>query len=355
VSTQRITEYLGLELPVNRIAQILEDLGCQVSLKKGVFSVVPPTFRPDITIPADVIEEIARIYGYHNLPSVLMATPIPLNRPTHTNFDMENRIKRFLAAVGWQEVYTYSMVSAEIARQSGHQLDQHLLLQNPLTDDRVYLRRSLLPSLNEILDQNPQYPQLSVFEFANTYTPVEKTLPLEALHLSLVSRRELRAVKGDLENLLRSLYVTGVEYHQEGSTKALITADGGDHERITIGELSLLSKDVVAIDVPFEKLLAASHVYPHYQPLAKTNAVIEDLTFTVPDDVTIAQLLQTIRAISPLIKDVTYLDRYQQNVSFRFSYQDPETQIEDATVQSLRKSVITGLAQHQARLVGNNA
>ena len=74
------------ELPVNTMGKILENLGCNVELKNQQLWVTPPSFRPDIEIPADVIEEIARIYGYHNLPSVIMPTAIPLDKPTNTNF-----------------------------------------------------------------------------------------------------------------------------------------------------------------------------------------------------------------------------------------------------------------------------
>lgn len=358
VSTARIAEYLGVELPVNRIAEILEELGCGVTMKKSVFTVLPPTFRPDIAIPADVIEEIARIYGYHNLPSVLMATPIPLNKPKHTNFDMEHRVKRFMAAIGWQEVYTYSMVSAEIAAQSGHKTQDHLQLQNPLTDDRIYLRRSLVPSLKEILDQNTQFPELSVFEFANTYTPIEKQLPNEALHLTLVSRKNLRAVKGDLEVMLRNLYVTGLEYRQEGNTKALILVDGkGDKksgkDKEILGEVTLVTKDIVAVDLTVAKLIEVSHVYPRYQPLAKTNAVIEDLTFTIAGEVTIAELLSAMKNVSPLIRNVEFLNQYKQNVSFRITYHDTELQISDVTVTKLRKEMIAVVEKtFEAKLVG---
>lgn len=339
VSTQRITDYLGIELPVNRIAKILEDLGCNVSLKKAVFSVQPPTFRPDIAIPADVIEEIARIYGYHNLPSVLMATPIPLDKPKHTNFRVEDRLKRFLAAIGWQEVYTYSMVSAEVATKSGHSLTEHLMLQNPLTDDRVYMRRSLIPSLVEILEQNPQYPQLSVFEFANIYTPQKGELPLEKLHLSMVSRRGLREVKGDLEAVLRSLFVRGVKYKQEGAVAAqiLAEADGGE---LVIGEVRALAHGCFAVDIPMEKLLKVSNGYPNYQPLLRTSAVIEDLTFTLPAETPTGDVLERMKSVSPLIAKVEYLDQYKQNVSFRITYQDAEQQIADTTVIQLRKEVI---------------
>lgn len=353
VSLQRITDYLGIELPVNRIAQILEELGCGVSLKKGTFTIQPPTFRPDITIPADVIEEIARIYGYHNLPSVLMATPIPLDRPKHTNFRLEDRIKRFLAAIGWQELYTYSMVSAEIAKQSGHTLAQHLTLQNPLTDDRVYLRRSLIPSLKEVLDQNPQYSQLSVFELANTYTPVEKSLPLEVLHLSLVSRRSVQQVKGDLEVLLRSLFVTNIRYKQDEDARAQIMANSPDHGEITIGEIMALPGEVTAIDFTVSKLMEVSQVYPHYRPLPKTSPVIEDMTLTLPVQTKVGDVMNTISDKFINVYHLEFLGQYQQNYSFRISYLEPEVQIDDKQVSLIRKQIVKLLGtKFDAKLVG---
>lgn len=352
VSAQRITDYLGIELPVNQIAQILEALGCQVTLKKGVFTVQPPTFRPDIAIPADVIEEIARIYGYHNLPSVLMATPIPLDRPTHTNFRIEDRIKRFLASIGWQEVYTYSMVSAEVATASGHALAEHLQLQNPLTDDRVYMRRSLIPSLTEVIQQNPQFTDLSVFEIANIYTPREKELPIEALHLTLVSQRDLRQVKGDLEVLLDSLFVTNIKYKQQGETTALILSTTRSNQQVVLGEIRALPQSLFAIDIPLEKLLKVSHGYPEYQPLLRTSPVIEDLTFTLPAQTPVGEVKETIAEVSPLILRVEYLNQYQQNVSFRISFQDKEKQISDQTVVELRQRVVEAVSNaYNAKLV----
>jgi phenylalanyl-tRNA synthetase beta chain len=354
VSHQRITDYLGLELPVNRIAKILEDLGCQVSLKKGTFTIQPPTFRPDITIPADVIEEIARIYGYHNLPSVLMSTPIPLNKPVDTNFTVENRIKRFLAAIGWQEVYTYSMVSADIAEKSGHTAKSHLQIQNPLTDDRVYMRRSLLPSLQEILDQNPQYPQLSVFELANTYQPQAKNLPEEKLHFAMLSRRDLRAVKGDLEALLKTFFITSVRYKQTANHQAEILVRAEQQEKeVVLGTLERLTSEVVAIDIPVHTLLETISGHPHYQPLSKMNVVMEDLTFTLPDQTAIGEVMETMRDASKLIANIEFLSQYQQNISFRMTYHSDEKQMTDQEVSQIRQHIVGKVSKaHHAQLVG---
>jgi len=353
VSLEHIAQYLGLELPVNRMAEMLEALGCQVLLKKKIFTVQPPTFRPDIAIPADVIEEIARIYGYHNLPSVLMPTAIPLTHPPGLNFSLENKIKRFLAAIGWQEVYTYSMVSQELALQSGQPLADHLKILNPLTDDRVYMRRSLLPSLTEILAKNTQYLELSVFELANTYHPREQQLPIEKLHLGLVSRRPVNVVKGDLEALAKTFF-TLLRYQQaSGSTADILAWSATTPELRKIGTLQLISEDVVGIDLLVETILEIAGTHPQYQPLAKTSPVIEDLTFTLPEKVGVGEVLRTLEISTPVVSAVEFINQYQQNVSFRITYHNLEKQVTLEAVTRARKQLVQAAqTEHHAQLVG---
>lgn len=352
VSHAHITRYLGLELPVNQIAKILEELGCTVTLKKGVFAVQPPTFRPDITIPADVIEEIARIYGYHNLPSVLMPTAIPLHKPAGTDFTLENRVKHFLAAVGWQEVYTYSMVSQEVAEASGHSLEEHLQIQNPLTDDRVYMRRSLWPSLAEIVEQNSQYESLRLFEVANVYHPRTKQLPREELHLSLVSHQDLRHIKGDVEALLQSFFLDDISYEQLGNNAAKIWVKLGGRPQ-ELGSIQVLSTTLIGVDIPIRRLIEVAKSHPKYQPLTKTSPVYEDMTFTLPTKTPVGNVIETVKKQSPYITHVSYLGRYQENVTLRITYQNLEEQISDEVVTMLRLAITTAVqSTHQAVLVG---
>lgn len=354
VPLQRITEYLGVELKIATIGQILEDLGCEIRLKKAVLSVTPPSYRPDIQIPADVIEEIARIYGYHNLPSVLMPTAIPLNKPTHTNFMIENRIKRFLADIGWQELFTYSMVSAEIAAKSGFSVDENLKIQNPLTDDRVYIRRSLLPSLEEIITQNNDNRTLSVFEVANTYDPVAGNLPNEVLHLSLVSTKKYREVKGDLEALFSRLFIKNYSINLLNTISPIFQ----QHAEImvgkkVIGKIGVLPNGHVAIDVVVPELIEVVKTHPKYQPISRTSEIIEDLTFTLPMQTLVGPVITDLLAVSALISSVQLKDVYGQNVTFRFIYNDPKRNISVEEIEPIRKDVVEKVAQAwEGKLVG---
>jgi phenylalanyl-tRNA synthetase beta chain len=353
VSLAKFSEYLGIDLPLNTIGQILEDLGCEVEIKnegigkrhKGVTStaaeptivVTPPSFRGDLQIPADIIEEVARIYGYHNLPSILMPTAIPLQKPTHTNFFIENGVKHFLAAIGWQELYTYSMVSAEIATQSGFPLTEHLKIQNPLTDDRVYMRRSMIPSLEEVIANNPQRTQMSIFEMACLYPPVEKKLPDEELFLTLVSTRPFRQVKGDIEVLFQQFFISDFETAMKG-----------------VGSIAVLPNGHTTVVISIPKFIQIARTHPHYQPQIKTNEVIEDLTFTLPEKTEVSPLIASVKTCSPLIRSIVLKDIFQQNYSFTFSYTDPSRHLTAEDVTQLRRTVTAFIEKNYgAKLVGS--
>lgn len=340
LKTSTIHNYLGIDLPKDTITNILQSLECQVEwVSNDTVKVTPPTFRPDITIPADVIEELARIYGYHNLPSKVMDTSIPLNKPTGVNFAVEHRVKQFLADLGWQELYTYSMVSEVIAVQSGYSLEDHLKLQNPLTDDRVYLRQSLIPSLVEVLDSNPENKKVSVFEIANVYHPVANDLPNQELELTLVSQLSYRETRGVVEALLRQFYVEDVTVEPENSTSAQIIVN-----KNALGIFKVLPATRIAITINFKKMLEMIKTHPTYKPLPKAAPLIEDLTFTLPEKTEVGKVLEMMKQQSEYISKLELKDIYHQNYSFSFTYLAPDRSLSATEVEPIRKQIIEKVA-----------
>jgi phenylalanyl-tRNA synthetase beta chain len=358
VSLKQIETYLGLALPLEKITTILTDLGCQVSGMQTL-TVTPPSFRPDLAIPADIVEEIARIYGYHNLPSTLMTTAIPTEKPADLDLVLESRIKHFLADMGWQEIYGYSMVSQEIALQSGLKLENHLKIQNYLTDDRIYLRRSLLPSLVEVLYENKDKKELSVFEVANTYVPQSNQLPNHVLQLGLVSRQDYRTVRGVIENLLRQFYLKEIEvvpatqsnemWAQLAEIKVVDQSTS-----VTLGQIGMLTTGMVGAVIEVAALMKVAKKHPTYQPIPKTSSIIEDLTFTLPEGTLVGPVINTLQSQSPLITQVELKDIFQQNHTFTLTYHDRAQSLSDADIAPLRKQVVAAVEEnHQAKLVGS--
>ena len=351
---QRITDYLGITLKNDRIISILKTLGCKATIKDDTLRVLPPTFRPDLTIPADIIEEIARIYGYHNLPSTLMDTPIPTNKPSDVNFTLENKIKHFLANLGWQEIYSYSMVGEEIALQSGHGLEGHLALQNPLTDDRVYLRRSLVPSLEETISQNAREAELSVFEIANVYHPLPRKLPQQDLILGMVSTLPYREVKGVLEQLLAQFYLPALRVLPQGKVQGRAVQMGEIWVKDTIlGTISVLDNGHTAIEIQIHHLLSIAQSHPTYQSIPKTAEVKEDLTFTLPEKTLVGDVSRSLSTSHELVTSVELKDQYKQNYTFAITYWHPEENLSSTDVEPARKALVaTAQKNHQAELVG---
>jgi phenylalanyl-tRNA synthetase beta chain len=354
IQLAKFEQYLGLEIEVETITEILETLGCKVSISQKELIVTPPTFRPDLNIKADLVEEVARIYGYHRLPSKIMDGEIPLNRPTDYNFKLEDQIKHFLAASSWQEIYAYSMVSEEIALQSGYKLAEQLKLQNPLSEDRVYLRRSLIPSLQEVIAQNPNYDQMSVFEIAKAYHPSAKTLkgqalPEEELLLGMVSTKAYREIRADLENLLSRFYLNDLQIKQTGNREGELVLQGQK-----LGKIEVRGKNETAVEIKLAVLVELAKTHPQYQPLSKTNSLLEDMTFTLPAKTAVGEVIEKINGLSELVYQVTLKDVYQQNHTFQIEYLDKQNNLSAEDVKPVRQKIAQLLKKEfSAKLVGN--
>lgn len=355
LSLDKVTQYLGLEMPANRITEILTDLGCTVSLTGKELTVQPPSFRHDLEIPADIIEEIARVYGYHELPSVLMDTKIPLDKPNNFNSYLESRIKRYLAAIGMQEVYTYSMVSEEIALQSGYALEDQLKLKNPLTEDRVYLRRSLLPSLEEVLSNNLQEKNLSIFEFANVYHPRANDLPEETTRIGMLSTEGYRSLRGKVESLLDQLFLTEIRVEPHETALPDYAQSGTVFSgQVALGTIGVTKQGRAAADLSLAALTEHATTHPAYEPLPKAAPVIEDLTFTLPEKTLVGEVLDTLRQTDQLVYSAELTSVYNQNYSFRITYAEAEQTPSPDAVTATRKALAAAVAQtHQGTLVGS--
>ncbi len=356
----RIDQYLGVNVDPNTTIKILESLGCQITLKGKRIKVEPPSWRPDIAIPEDIVEEIARIYGYHNLPSVLMAGNIPLNRPVGTNFGLEHETKILLANLGGNEVYTYSLIDekkaaiessfllSKLEKQVTDLAKTHLKLKNPLTEDMVYLRRTIWTSHIWII--NKQSPQF-VFELANTYVPStssSSTLPVEELHLTLSSVRDARHLKGALDAVLASMHLPPVTYSVDSRfITNLNTSDA------VIGQMLTMPDSAVSvIDLNWKTLATLARKYPMVKPIPKVSPIIEDMTFSFEQPMLVQDVIATVKATDKLISHVEFKDMFKSNLTFTVYYQ-PEEEMNTSQIAPYRKKIAEALSdKYKASIVG---
>jgi len=353
----RLKTYMGLDVPSDRVSRILSNLGCNVVVNDLEYVITPPSWRSqDLKIPQDYIEEVARIYGYHNLPSVVMVTPIP-DHPPAEDFHFELSIKQWLAGWGAQEIYTYSMVSKDLALASGFSLEDHLAISNPLTDDGIYLRRSLLPSLAGVFSENPGI-KLTIFELQNTYHPQGRgELPQEELHLSVVTNNGFPHLKGIFDALslkfhLESLQIKPISGPPEFIDSAVGEIMIADKSLGLIGRLKN-NPDLHAFDVKVSLLQQQSSLYPRSLPIYTHPPIIEDLTFTLKPQTYVNPVITTMLAVDPLVVSVSLKGIYHQNYTFTLHYRDPQKSLTDKDISPLRNRIILAVAStHQAELVG---
>ncbi len=382
-----IDRYLGIHIDTATVIHILETLECIVNQDGEQLKVTPPTFRPDLEIGADIVEEIARIYGYHNLPSTLMTGAVPTNRVSDVEFKLEWDTKQLLAALGAYEVYTYSMISelqSTIERAYlGSAGSSHIALKNPLTDDLVHLRRTLWASHIDVIDKNHRNDKPVIFEFANVYIPSEfatadqkqarmksssrdaasTTLPFEEYHLTLTTTSSERTVKGMIEALTKKYHLPTLRYIQTEQSHTVSILAGDTQIGVFIPSQPLLSLRYTAttrtypsapcvIDIEWKKFLSLVRPYPNYIPESKFTPITEDLTFTVPHDQQIGRIMETMQQANSAVHSVKLKDLYKQNATFSLSYEaNKQLTAEDAT--SIRTQLVTTVrTQHNATLVG---
>lgn len=364
---KKLVSYLGFEIEIDQITQILRELGCEVKVniktkknQETLLIVTPPSFRRDLLIQVDIIEEIARIYGYQNIPSKLMDGPLPQNHPKNTGFAIEEKIRQFLANIGWQELYSVSLIGDELIKQSGLKQEDHLQLNNPLLAENRYLRRSLIPSLTEAVLQNSQADQLSMFELAAVYLPQKGELPKEEMTLGMVSTKSYRKVRGDLESLLEHLYINKVQINEDPQEVTKVTSESAQQGTITtkdnnniLGKIIVLEDQKIALELDLEVLIGLAKKHPTYHPLLSTSPIIEDLTFSLPLDTRVGKVLEIIENSDPLVKEVALIDSYLQNYSFRITYQHPEENLSNELVAPIRQKIVELVEKEtQAKLVG---
>ncbi len=332
-----INSQLGVELPKKEISNMLKDLGFEPNWRGNKLVTSVPSYRShDINIKEDIVEEIARIYGYHNLKSELMQGELP--KPDNNSlFEFENSVKQIIKGLGGVEVYTSSLVPKEFAATGA------LKLKNPLGVDKQYMRTSLMPSLIQAAAKNSgEKDPFHLFELANIYIATKSNLPSEQMILAgIIENEDYRVAKGIVEQLLNELNIE-VNFVQKDSKMFIpnhrVSIQAKSKE---IGQMGLNSKDSFYYEFNINALAQYSLQRSAYQPLAKYPAQIEDITLGIPERVKIGDVLSSIGNASVLINKVELRDVYKDNYTFRIWYQNPKKTLTDKEVKTVREGILS--------------
>jgi len=327
---------LGIDIKTKKIKEILLSLGFKVSGKNDNISVAVPSFRSrDIDIGEDIVEEVARIYGYFNFPGQLMKGELP-NTYLSTPFAFERKIKDTLKALGGVEIYTFSLVPQKDAGPGA------LKLKNPLGTETQYLRTSLLPSLVNAVEYNSGYKQpFHLYEIANVYLPRKAELPEEKMTLGgIFFEYEYRKAKGVVEKLLTEL---NIDFTLQIEDKSGFLPNGRVNIRsnnLQIGELGVLDNGFIYYEFLISNFIKVASPDRKIKSIPGYPAQIEDLTFTFPQKTRIGEVSKLITNNSKLIAKVELKDIYKDSYTFRVWYQHPSKTLTNSEVEKIREDFL---------------
>jgi len=344
VSEQKIQEVIGVPIPLKKSASILEDLGFIVEIEKDMLIATPPTFRAhEIEIPEDIIEEIARIYGYHNIPNAIPPFTAATITNSETNeFFWEDQIKDSLKYWGFTEVYTYPMVSSDLYEGK---IEDAVTIQNPLTEDMVYMRKTLVPSLLQVIAKNKNHEKIKIFEIANVYHKKENNLPDEFLKLAGVIKKpkvSFYKVKGIIEQLLNNLGIKDLTFKpldKEGDGASIFIA------KDYLGDIEIIDKQTIDFELNFKIILKHATHKKTYKPLSKYPSVIEDMAILAPINIQTGDIMNEIKKQSDLIREVTLLDKYETTRTFHVIYQSYQKNLTSEDITPLREKILKALQE----------
>ena len=400
LSQDEIKRLLGFEIPSEEVVRVLTALQFQVELDgEDAWTVTTPPTRLDIQAgTADLIEELARVYGYDTLPERLL--PLELPEPKgNRDLALEDRVRELLADQGLQEAITYSLTSREAegkltpaAREGEARAgsNAHVALLNPISPERSVMRRSLLPGLLAVAQKNLEAADsVAVYELGFVYVPnAKEKLPDEPRKLAVVlcGRRTATAwddpqgvaapqydfydLKGVVESLASDLHLPGVSFaatqtvpwlHPMRAAELRVNGSavgsfGELHPKVAAA-FGFGDRAVMAAELDLEAILPAVPDRYGYRPFSTFPPAKRDVAVVVPGEMPAEQVLSEIRtAGGELLTDASLFDVYRgaglpegtKSLAFALTYQAPDRTLGDKEIAKAHEKV-EGRLRHVLR------
>lgn len=350
-----LNKFIGIHIPKEKVITILSDLGFGGS-ENGDNEIVcnVPSFRyEDINIREDLAEEIARIYGYFRLPSVLpcVNTNATINDKLLRN---ELKAKKYLSNIGFSEIFNNSLISEKLVNNCQLKISEHLGLNNSLSKDYEYLRISLIPSLLTNLKNNTGTAQqeLNLYELSNTYQKRNKgNIPNEVSTLSLVSTQDFRKVKGVIESLFDQLNIKKVAFTPcsvsisplfLSKKSADIVIDNRKVGQIgyvnpTVANTMDIEINTVIVELNFASLsenISSKYLYQPVSSYPELNEVV-----TIESNQFIGEIIEIIRNTSQFIKEIIYTNSYKNKHTFKIVFSSDTNNLNQLVANEIKEKI----------------
>ncbi|MBU1472651.1 phenylalanine--tRNA ligase subunit beta [Patescibacteria group bacterium] len=356
VRKEKLSSYIGARVDDTQIKDILSDLGFKPQCTNDAVSVRVPSYRRDVTIDVDIIEEIARIYGYRHIHGKLPEGEPPVVIPD-MKLAWEEEIKIRLRDWGYTELYTYSMISEDLMDAFGLNKAKAYKIANPLSQDWVYMRPHLFPSIFEAVRQNLKLTnELRVFELSMAYQYRSDDLPLEIPTLIVVWTGDKFLEAKGLGEAIFALFGIPLPQEPEDGGNQPFDIYGSKCLRLgsfgSLGELcpAFLAKagvqsPLTQLYLDFVKLVEKANPVKTYTPISKYPESYEDLAFIVPPGTHIWPMIQVLSKVDPLIKHISLMDSFNQTRTLHIIYHDPRKNLTDDDIRPVREKLLKVAAE----------
>ncbi|HCY6294019.1 TPA: phenylalanine--tRNA ligase subunit beta [Staphylococcus aureus] len=383
ITADKINRTIGFDLSQNDIVTIFNQLGFDTEIKDDVITVQVPSRRKDITIKEDLIEEVARIYGYDDIPSTLpVFEKVTSGQLTDRQYKTR-MVKEVLEGAGLDQAITYSLVSKEDATAFAMQQRQTIDLLMPMSEAHASLRQSLLPHLIEAASYNVarKNKDVKLFEIGNVFfANGEGELPDQVEYLSGIltgdyvvnqwqGKKEtvdFYLAKGVVDRVSEKLNLefsyrrADIDGLHPGRTAEILL------ENKVIGFIGELHPTLAAdndlkrtyvFELNFDALMAVSVGYINYQPIPRFPGMSRDIALEVDQNIPAADLLSTIHAHGGnILKDTLVFDVYQgehlekgkKSIAIRLNYLDTEETLTDERVSKVQAEIEAALIEQGA-------
>ncbi len=324
LSLKRLSKILGIEIPRAKVINILQRLNLKTTNLKGdKIRVKIPTYRNDLKIEEDIIEEVARLYGYNNFPKTLPERPIPTKTiPYFKDYKLEERVKELFKSTGFSEIYSYSLISEKDLEENNINPDKILRVDNSISREFEYLRPTLKINLRKaVLENKANFKDINLFELGKVYLGESIDKSRETYFLSGISNnKNFYEVKGILEKLFEELNIKSQP-----------------EENIEILE------EGIFFELNYNTLLERIDFSKKFKPLPKFPPITEDLTITLKDKDRVGKIIEKIKNQSNLVRIIEVIDRYENNVTFHITYQSDKRNLTREDVEEIRAKILKSL------------
>jgi len=370
---ERLARVLGIEVDAARVRAIFE--GQEIEVKKQTrrsITVTAPSWRADLTREIDLIEEVARIHGYDKIGEITRM-PVAIS-PLSMRQRCERAVRRALAAAGFSEVVTYSLVpDSPLQRAQPWHRGEPIGLRNPVSAARTHLRLTNMPSLLEVKRFNAAHgtERIDVFELGKVYLPRDTSadeLPQEKVCLTALTDRKdgFFVLKGVLANVLHVLHIEGKLEEEptqmapfEDERALMLRLGGALLGCVGVAQEQLARQYDCAsppalMEVDFDLLAQKARLHPAIRPLPRYPVVERDVAVVVAEEVRWADLHACILERAPAcLESVQVFDVYRgeqvppgkKSVAFSITLRSPERTLAGDEADAAREQIVSALKE----------